>query len=174
RPSCSSPKTAVRTAPVFAVASARRVCRLSNAMSATMPTPPRTCSPRASSPRRSSSPAHGSSWGRAWPNWRRRSDSSVGVREASGDKRLDRSSKWRRIEHPHLRLDRLIFSRGWVFTLFDASGNAMRLLSLALGGLIVEGWGIRPLYWLGGGLLAASGLLGLLWLGGERLAVNLS
>lgn len=51
--------------------------------------------------------------------------------------------------------------RGRVFTLLDASWNAMRLLSLALGGVIVEAWGIRPLYWLGGGLLAAAGLLGL-------------
>jgi len=57
--------------------------------------------------------------------------------------------------------------RGRVFTLLDASWNAMRLLSLVLGGLVVEGFGIRALYWLGGALLAASGLLGLALLGGH-------
>lgn len=55
--------------------------------------------------------------------------------------------------------------RGRVFTLLDASWNATRLLSLALGGLVVEAWGIRPLYWLGGALLAAAGVLGLTLLG---------
>jgi MFS family permease len=52
--------------------------------------------------------------------------------------------------------------RGRVFTLLDASWNAMRLLSLALAGLVVEAFGVRPLYWIGGALLAASGALGLL------------
>lgn len=59
--------------------------------------------------------------------------------------------------------------RGRVFTLLDASWNASRLLSLALGGLVVEAFGIRPLYWLGGALLALAGLLGLVLLGGHDL-----
>ncbi|MDP9374328.1 MAG: MFS transporter [Chloroflexota bacterium] len=55
--------------------------------------------------------------------------------------------------------------RGRVFTLLDVTWNAMRLLSLALGGLLVEALGIRPLYWVGGSLLALAGLLGLALLG---------
>jgi predicted MFS family arabinose efflux permease len=57
--------------------------------------------------------------------------------------------------------------RGRVFTLLDASWNAARLLSLALGGLIVEAFGVRALYWLGGALLALAGGLGLALLGGH-------
>ncbi len=55
--------------------------------------------------------------------------------------------------------------RGRVFTLLDVTWNAMRLLSLALGGLLVDTLGIRPLYWAGGSLLALAGLLGLALLG---------
>jgi len=55
--------------------------------------------------------------------------------------------------------------RGRVFTLLDVAWNAMRLLSLALGGLLVDAVGIRPLFWLGGALLALAGLLGLTLLG---------
>jgi len=55
--------------------------------------------------------------------------------------------------------------RGRVFTLLDVTWNAMRLLSLALGGLLVDALGIRPLFWAGGGLLALAGLLGLALLG---------
>ncbi len=55
--------------------------------------------------------------------------------------------------------------RGRVFTLLDVAWNAMRLLSLALGGLLVDAVGIRPLFWLGGALLALAGLLGLMLLG---------
>ena len=51
--------------------------------------------------------------------------------------------------------------RGRVFTLLDVSWSAMRLLSLALGGLVVDRLGIAPLYWIGGALLALSGILGL-------------
>ncbi|HSH79728.1 MAG TPA: MFS transporter [Herpetosiphonaceae bacterium] len=54
--------------------------------------------------------------------------------------------------------------RGRVFTLLDVSWNAMRLLSLALGGWLVDAAGIRPLFWTGGTLLALAGLLGLVLL----------
>jgi MFS family permease len=37
--------------------------------------------------------------------------------------------------------------RGRVFTLLDVSWNAMRLLSLAIGGLVVDTLGIRSLFW---------------------------
>ena len=56
-------------------------------------------------------------------------------------------------------------ARGRVFTLLDVTWNALRLVSLALGGLVVDGLGVRPLYWLGGTLLALAGLLGLTLLG---------
>lgn len=56
--------------------------------------------------------------------------------------------------------------RGRVFTLLDVTWNALRLLSLAVGGILVDAWGIAPVYWLGGGLLALAGILGLLLLGG--------
>jgi len=55
--------------------------------------------------------------------------------------------------------------RGRVFTLLDVTWNAMRLLSLALGGILVDTVGIRPLFWVGGALLALAGLLGLTLLG---------
>ena len=41
--------------------------------------------------------------------------------------------------------------RGRVFTLLDVTWNSMRLLSLALGGLIVDLVGIRPVFWGGRG-----------------------
>jgi MFS family permease len=59
--------------------------------------------------------------------------------------------------------------RGRVFTLLDVTWSAMRLLSLALGGVIVDALGIEPLFWLGGTLLCAAGGLGLLLLGGYDL-----
>jgi predicted MFS family arabinose efflux permease len=55
--------------------------------------------------------------------------------------------------------------RGRVFTLLDVTWSAMRLSSLALGGVVVDALGIEPLYWIGGTLLALSGLLGLALLG---------
>ncbi len=55
--------------------------------------------------------------------------------------------------------------RGRVFTMLDVSWNAMRLLSLAVGGLVVDRLGIQPLFWSGGVLLALSGVLGLVLLG---------
>ena len=56
--------------------------------------------------------------------------------------------------------------RGRVFTLLDVSWNAMRLLSLAAGGLIVDWLGVRPLFWTNGALLALAGVLGLILLHG--------
>ena len=41
----------------------------------------------------------------------------------------------------------------------------MRLLSLALGGLLVDAVGVRPVFWIGGALLALAGVLGLASLG---------
>ncbi len=55
--------------------------------------------------------------------------------------------------------------RGRVFTLMDVSWNAMRLLSLAIGAIVVDAVGVQPLFWAGGSLLALSGVLGLLLLG---------
>jgi Transmembrane secretion effector len=40
--------------------------------------------------------------------------------------------------------------RGRVFTLLDVTWNAMRLVSLALGGVIVDAVGVEPLFWAGG------------------------
>ena len=51
--------------------------------------------------------------------------------------------------------------RGRAFTLLDVSWSTMRLLSLGVGGLIVDRPGILPLYWLGGSLLVLAGVLGL-------------
>jgi MFS family permease len=55
--------------------------------------------------------------------------------------------------------------RGRVFTLLDVTWNAMRLLSLAMGGWLVDVVGIRPVFWAGGVLLALAGILGLALLG---------
>ncbi|MDP9381030.1 MAG: MFS transporter [Chloroflexota bacterium] len=55
--------------------------------------------------------------------------------------------------------------RGRVFTLLDVTWSAMRLISLGLGGLLVDAVGIRALFWAGGLLLALAGFLGLGLLG---------
>lgn len=55
--------------------------------------------------------------------------------------------------------------RGRVFTLLDVSWNAMRLLSLAMGAIVVDVVGIQALFWTGGALLAGAGILGLVLLG---------
>ncbi len=60
--------------------------------------------------------------------------------------------------------------RGRVFTLLDVSWSAMRLLSLGLGGLVVDRLGIVPLYWIGGTLLALAGILGLSLFGRMRFS----
>lgn len=57
--------------------------------------------------------------------------------------------------------------RGRVFTLLDVTWSAMRLLSLGLGGLLVDTAGIRAVFWLGGALLMLAGALGLALLGGH-------
>jgi len=51
--------------------------------------------------------------------------------------------------------------RGRVFTLFDITWSGMRLVSLFLGGVLVDSVGVEPLYWVGGGLLVAAGVFGI-------------
>ncbi len=58
--------------------------------------------------------------------------------------------------------------RGRAFTLLDVSWNAMRLLSLAVGGLVADRLGIQPLDRAGGALLVTAGVLGLVLLGRYR------
>jgi MFS family permease len=55
--------------------------------------------------------------------------------------------------------------RGRVFTLLDVTWAAMRLLSLALGGLVADRVGISAVYIAGGVLLTLAGVLGLVLLG---------
>ena len=57
--------------------------------------------------------------------------------------------------------------RGRVFTLLDVTWNAARLLSLAVGAVLVDAVGVRAVFWLGGAMLAGAGLLGLGLLGGH-------
>ena len=59
--------------------------------------------------------------------------------------------------------------RGRVFTLLDVTWSSMRLVSLALGGLLVDVVGVRALFWAGGTLLAVAGALGLMLLGQDDL-----
>lgn len=54
--------------------------------------------------------------------------------------------------------------RGRVFTLLDITWNAMRLLSLAAGAVLVDAVGIRPLFWTGGAVLTLAGVLGVVLL----------
>jgi hypothetical protein len=58
--------------------------------------------------------------------------------------------------------------RGRVFTLLDVTWSGMRLVSLALGGLVVDAVGIPPLFWAGGfglGLLGTDNLRASRWAG---------
>ena len=61
--------------------------------------------------------------------------------------------------------------RGRVFTLLDVTWSIMQLLSLALGGLLVDQIGIQAIYWAGGALLFCAGVLGLALLGRHDFAV---
>ena len=54
--------------------------------------------------------------------------------------------------------------RGRVFTLMDVVWNLMRLISLGIGGVLVDFWGVEVIYYIGGTLLLLSGVLGLLLL----------
>lgn len=62
--------------------------------------------------------------------------------------------------------------RGRVFTMLDVTWSLLRLLSLALGGVLVDFVGIAPVYWLGGALLALAGLLGLVLLSDHDFTVS--
>ena len=64
--------------------------------------------------------------------------------------------------------------RGRVFTLLDVTWHAMRLLSLAVGGLVVDEIGVQPLFWSGGLLLVLAGVLGLVLVGRATPTDNLS
>lgn len=55
--------------------------------------------------------------------------------------------------------------RGRVFTLLDVTWSLMQLLSLAIGGMLVDRAGIQAVYWTGGALLVVAGVLGLAMLG---------
>ena len=60
--------------------------------------------------------------------------------------------------------------RGRVFTLLDADWSAFRLASLGLGAVIVDRFGVEPLFWMGGSLLFTAGVLGLVLLGPVRFS----
>jgi MFS family permease len=62
--------------------------------------------------------------------------------------------------------------RGRVFTLLDVTWQAMRLLSLAVGGVLVDVMGVQLVFWAGGVLLALAGLLGLLLLARSPLTAT--
>jgi MFS family permease len=59
--------------------------------------------------------------------------------------------------------------RGRVFTLLDADWSALRLVSLALGAVMVDAVGIQPVFWMGGSLLVLAGVLGLVLLDDQDL-----
>jgi predicted MFS family arabinose efflux permease len=54
--------------------------------------------------------------------------------------------------------------RGRIYTLMDATWNLMQLLSLGIGGVLVDHLGIEPLYYIGGSMLTGAGVLGLVLL----------
>ncbi|HEY8691302.1 MAG TPA: MFS transporter, partial [Chloroflexota bacterium] len=51
--------------------------------------------------------------------------------------------------------------RGRVFALFDMTWGVCRLVSLVLGGVIVDVAGVQQLYWAGGAILTLAGAIGL-------------
>jgi MFS family permease len=55
--------------------------------------------------------------------------------------------------------------RGRVYTLMDLTWSLMSLVSLAIGGLLVDSVGVEVVYYMGGTLLAITGVLGLALLG---------
>jgi MFS family permease len=60
--------------------------------------------------------------------------------------------------------------RGRVYTLLDMTWHGMRLLSLSLGGLLVDRSGIEPVFWAGGATLLLAGVLGIRLLHRHSLA----
>ena len=60
--------------------------------------------------------------------------------------------------------------RGRVFTLLDMDWSIFTLISLAVGGAIVDRFGIEPVFWAGGALLVAAGALGLVLFRNARFA----
>lgn len=59
--------------------------------------------------------------------------------------------------------------RGRVFTWLDVIWNAMKVISLGLGGWLAEWAGVEVVYYIGGTMLFLSGLIGIFVLRGERL-----
>ncbi len=54
--------------------------------------------------------------------------------------------------------------RGRTYTLMDATWNLMQLISLGIGGVLVDHLGIEPIYYIGGTMLIGAGVLGLILL----------
>jgi MFS family permease len=57
--------------------------------------------------------------------------------------------------------------RGRVFTLMDMGWNLARIVSVVLGGVLVDRLGIAAVYYAGGTLLIVAGAVGLLTVGLE-------
>jgi len=51
--------------------------------------------------------------------------------------------------------------RGRVFAFYDVVWQSARLLSIGIGGVTADRYGVTAVYWAGGVLLLAAGLLGL-------------
>jgi MFS family permease len=62
--------------------------------------------------------------------------------------------------------------KGRVLTLMDMGWSVMEIASIGLAGLLVDAWGIQPVYYLGGGLLMAAGLAGLILLSRYRFSAK--
>jgi MFS family permease len=58
--------------------------------------------------------------------------------------------------------------RGRIYTLMDVTWNLMRLISLGIGGALVDHIGIQSISYIGGALLIGARILGLLLLGDYR------
>jgi MFS family permease len=63
--------------------------------------------------------------------------------------------------------------RGRVFTLLDVTWSLMQLLSLAIGGVLVDLVEVQAVYWAGGALLFVAGVLGLALLGRHDFGASL-
>ncbi len=62
--------------------------------------------------------------------------------------------------------------RGRIYTLMDVVWNLMQLISLILGGLLADRFGVQPVYYISGTMLIGTGLLGLALLRNYTFANN--